>query len=91
MTLDVILKEIQKAKKVVILTHEGPDGDAVGSSLAVALALENLKKDVDIIIPTYPRIFDFMPGIEKIKQESNIECYDLAISLDCADSKILKG
>ena len=29
MTLDEILKEIKKAEKIVILTHESPDGDAV--------------------------------------------------------------
>lgn len=91
MTLDVILEEIKKAKKIVILTHEGPDGDAIGSSLATGLALEELEKDVDIIIPEYPRMFNFMPGIEKIKEKTEIENYDLAIALDCADNKILKG
>ena len=35
MTLDNILEEIKKAKTIVILTHENPDGDAVGSSLAI--------------------------------------------------------
>ena len=29
MTLDEILKEIKKAEKIVILTHESPDGDAI--------------------------------------------------------------
>ncbi len=29
MTLDEILKEINKAEKIVILTHESPDGDAI--------------------------------------------------------------
>ena len=90
MTLDVILEEINKAKKIVILTHEGPDGDAIGSSLATGLALESLEKNVDIIIPEYPKIFNFMPGIEKIKEKTEIENYDLAIALDCADIKILK-
>ena len=39
MTLDTILEEIKKAEKIVILTHELPDGDAIGSSLATGLAL----------------------------------------------------
>lgn len=29
MTLDNIVKEIKKAKRIIILTHESPDGDAV--------------------------------------------------------------
>lgn len=91
MTLDTILEEIKKAEKIVILTHEGPDGDAVGSSLSFGLALKSLGKDVDIIIPEYSKSFSFMPGISELKEKSDIEKYDLAISLDCADSKILKG
>ena len=35
MTLDKILEEINKADSIVILTHENPDGDAIGSSLAM--------------------------------------------------------
>ena len=35
MTLDIILEEIKKANTIVILTHESPDGDAIGSSLAM--------------------------------------------------------
>jgi phosphoesterase RecJ-like protein len=91
MTLDTILDEIKKAEKIVILTHEGPDGDAIGSSLGLGFALEKLGKKPDIIIPEYSKSFSFMPGIDRTKKESNIEKYDLAISLDCADSKILKG
>lgn len=91
MTLDTILEEIKKAETIVILTHELPDGDAVGSSLAVKFALESLGKNVDVIIPEYSKSFAFLPGIEDIKKESDIEKYDLAISLDCADYKILKG
>ena len=33
-TLDEILKEIKIANDIVILTHNNPDGDAIGSSLA---------------------------------------------------------
>lgn len=91
MTLDTILEEIKKAEKIVVLTHEGPDGDAVGSSLAIGYALEQLGKNPDIIIPNYSKSFAFLPGIDKLKKSTDIEKYDLAISLDCADSKILKG
>lgn len=91
MTLDIILEEIKKSEKIVILTHEGPDGDAIGSSLGLYFALQILGKDADIIIPEYSKAFRFMPGINIIKSNSVIEKYDLAISVDCADSRILKG
>ena len=91
MTLDVILEEIKKAETIVILTHEGPDGDAIGSSLGLYFALQTIGKNADVIIPEYSKSFRFMPGVNMIKESSSIEHYDLAISLDCADSKILKG
>lgn len=91
MTLDTILEEINKAEKIVILTHETPDGDAVGSVLAIKHALKTIGKDADSIIPEYSSCFSFLPGIEELKKDSDIEKYDLAIALDCADSKILKG
>lgn len=89
MTLDEILEEIKAAKTIVILTHESPDGDAVGSSLAMKLVLEKLGKQSDVIIPEYSRLFNFLPAIDQVKTESEIKNYDLAISLDCADLKRL--
>lgn len=89
MTLDEIFKEVKEAETIVILTHESPDGDAVGSSLAMKLILEKLDKQADVIIPEYSRMFNFLPVADKIKRESEIKNYDLAISLDCADLKRL--
>lgn len=42
---------INSSNSVVILTHEKPDGDAIGSSLALYLALRDMGKDVDVVIP----------------------------------------
>lgn len=87
MTLDEILKEIKNAKSIVILTHESPDGDAVGSALAMKLIVQKLGKTVDVIIPEYSRMYNFLPGVDEIKQDSVVENYDLAISVDCATLK----
>ena len=91
MTLDNILEEIKKAENIVILTHETPDGDAIGSSLAFMHAIKSLGKKPDVIIPDYSNCFSFMPGIDELKKQTDVEKYDLAIALDCADGKILKG
>ena len=87
-TIDQILKCIKKSKNIVIVTHENPDGDAVGSSLAMYHALKELKKNVDIIIPEYAKCFNELPGIEEVIKESD-KVYDLAISLDAATDKLL--
>lgn len=91
MTLDNILEEINKAEKIVIVTHENPDGDAVGSSLAMKLALRKLGKEADVIIPEFPKSLGFLPGANEIKKDSDIENYDLAIALDSATVKLLNG
>ena len=91
MTLDTIFEEIKKAEKIVILTHESPDGDAVASSLSVKVALKKLGKKADVIIPQCPKDFKFLPEAEKIKENSEITEYDLAISVDCSDLKRLIG
>lgn len=91
MTLDEILEEIKNAEKIVILTHESPDGDAVSSSLSVMHALKQFGKQADVIIPEYPRDFKFLPEADKIRAESEIKEYDLAIGVDCADLKRLVG
>lgn len=44
-TLDNIVEEIKKAESIVLLTHETPDGDTIGSSLAMYNAVKtNWKK-----------------------------------------------
>ena len=90
-TLDNILDEINKANSIVILTHENPDGDAIGSGLALYNALKDMGKNPDLIIPEFPRTFEFLPGADEIKKGADIEKYDLAISVDCATIKMLNG
>ncbi len=92
MTLDNIKEEIEKASHIVILTHESPDGDAIGSSLAMYNALKQTNKKIDVIIPECPEIYSFLTSYDEIKKEENEDTkYDLAIALDCGDIKRLDG
>ena len=91
MTLDNIIEEIDKAESIVILTHEMPDGDAIGSSLALYNGLKQIGKDADVIIPEYSNVFGFLPNSCEIKKEGKQDKYDLAIALDCGDIKRLNG
>lgn len=54
---------LQGAVKVVLLSHKNPDGDAVGSSLAMGHYLRSVGKDVTVIYPNaFPEFFAWMPG-----------------------------
>ncbi|MBQ9314792.1 MAG: bifunctional oligoribonuclease/PAP phosphatase NrnA [Clostridia bacterium] len=84
--LENIKESILASNSIVILTHENPDGDAVGSSLAMMLALKKIGKKVDVVIPSLNKMYDILPGYEDIKKyaEEN-DNYDLCIALDSAD------
>lgn len=72
------------ANKILIVTHKNPDGDAIGSSLALRIALRNLDKEVEVaIIDSLPPEFVFLPHYLKIKEEFAPEDFDMAIILDC--------
>lgn len=83
MTLDDILSEIKKANTFLILAHENPDGDAIGSSLGFCIALQNMGKQAEVLLKEYPANFNFLPGIENIKTKPSCEKYDMAIVVDC--------
>lgn len=91
MTIDNIKEEITKANSIIILTHEMPDGDAIGSSLAMYNGLKTIGKDVDVVMQNNSSVFDFLPKADEIKKEGSRRNYDLAIALDCGDIKRLNG
>ena len=77
---------IDNAESIVLLTHENPDGDAIGSVLAMYNYLTYLDKSVDMIIPDIPYIYRDLPGINNVILNTNKE-YDLGIILDCANKE----
>ena len=89
MTLDNILEEIKKAKKIVILTHEMPDGDAVGSSLAMKHAIKSLGKDADVIIPQYSNCFNFCSSPDLPSRRNRIDSVEFWKIFPCSLSAVL--
>ena len=83
MTLDDILKEIEKVQNICILAHERPDGDAIGSSLAFYHILRDMGKNVEVLMKKVPKTFDFLPGFEAIKEVPSMGKFDMAIVVDC--------
>ena len=65
-----IIDKIQSSNNIVLLCHNNPDGDAIGSTLAMYHALKKLDKEVDIVINKPPKRFNFLEGFQDIKEES---------------------
>lgn len=90
--------EFQKAKntlleaqKICIVSHRGPDGDAVGSNLALRLALIALGKEVtSACVDTPPNSSFFLKDADKYVQDFNFEEMDVIISVDCGALKLFK-
>ena len=78
-----ILDEISKSNSILLLTHESPDGDAIGSVLAFYHYLSSINKSVHMVILDMPKIFNFLPSIDRAVDNS-LGDFDLGIILDCA-------
>ncbi len=89
--LENIKEQVSKANSILILTHENPDGDAIGSSLGFMHALKKLGKDVTVLIPKINSMYSFLPGFNEIKSELDDEnsTFDLCVALDSSDMERL--
>lgn len=79
-----IIDVINTNKTFLITAHKNPDGDAIGSSIGLYLALKKINKVVDVVIKDAPRTFSYLEGFDEIKSETNKK-YDVLIILDTAD------
>lgn len=93
MNIEEILK---KVKKIVITTHQSPDGDAIGSSLALYGYLKKKGYEVNVVVPdSFPSFLQWLEGAgdvlvhekdeELVKQV--IADSELIFSLDYNDLK----
>jgi phosphoesterase RecJ-like protein len=73
------------AGSITTVTHERPDADAVGSLLAISLALEERGKRVSpVMAEGLPRRYAFLPGSSRVSADLPAET-DLIIVVDCAE------
>ncbi len=82
-----IVKLIAQAGGIAIFPHVSADGDAIGSSLALALALKNAGKKVIVYLEeNIPTVYRFLPGIElACFYDTRDEVMDINIALDTGD------
>ena len=82
---------IDQAGKIVILGHVNPDGDCVGSCLAVYNYIKewDSTKAVTVRLERAPSKFSYLSGFDAIETEAGEEAYDLCICLDSSDEERL--
>ena len=89
--LDEIVKTLQGANNILVACHVFPDGDALGSQLALGEVLESLGKNVFLYgEDAVTHLYDFLPGSERIiTMLPDLRDFDCAVALDCGDNKRL--
>lgn len=88
---DLLIKE---AKTIGISGHVRPDGDCVGSCLAMYNYIDTYFPEIDVrvYLEPIPNIFKFMKNADKIQDISTLDkdfVFDLYIALDCSDGSRL--
>lgn len=82
---------IESAEHILVLTHMTPDGDAIGSSLAVMHVLSQLGKDVKVLVPdTFLANLRVLPGSKEIVDASRypefaVQLFEQADLILCLD------
>ena len=85
--ITTILKSIEENRRFLVVSHESPDGDALGSTLALANALREMGKDVVALnCDGIPAAFDFLPGAETVVRSLENEVpFDVGFVLDAGE------
>lgn len=83
--LDDVLNALTRAEKILVTSHARPDGDAIGSVLAMAMILRQIGKAAEIILSDpVPSLYRFLPGAAEIRRCIGADSsYDTAVLLEC--------
>lgn len=84
-----LIEQIKKARRVLIATHINPDGDAVGSALALYHGLMAMGKEVTLsCADPVPGKLSFLPGADQFVQAQALQgrSFDLSFAVDAADA-----
>jgi phosphoesterase RecJ-like protein len=82
-----LVDRIKQGKRFVVASHQRPDGDAIGSSMAMALALRAIGKDATVVTDAIPAAFlQPFPHVDTIRITPEItEAYDGALIMECSE------
>lgn len=85
--LGQVIELIEKHSRFAITSHIRPDGDSMGSSLALCWILKGLNKDAEVIMcDTVPHSYSRLPGSEDVRVIKDIDRdYDAVFVIECSD------
>ena len=93
--IDAVRQIVENGRKFVVLAHKNPDGDAVGSTLAMCHFLLSMGKEAVVVLPNvFPAFLSWVPGADAVLYyDKEKERCDTAIAeadvLFCLDFNVL--
>ena len=83
-----VVSALQSARRVLLTMHRGPDGDALGSALALACALREMGREVTVYNPDeLPYNFRFLAGADRVaKSLPPAAEYDVTVATDAGSA-----
>ncbi|MBW2131165.1 MAG: DHH family phosphoesterase [Deltaproteobacteria bacterium] len=85
--MEQIIHKLKKSKRAFIASHTNPDGDAIGSLVAMGLSLAAMGKDIVLFNESpIPAVYRFLSGVDRVVNRVRAGCaFDTAVILDCGD------
>lgn len=82
---EVVVARLRDANRVLVVSHENPDADTLGGSLAVVRLVESFGGAADpVCTDAVPALYDFLPGVERVRTDPDpAATYDLVVIVDC--------
>ena len=88
--LNEVAKALLEAKRIAIISHKNPDGDTLGSQLALGGALKELGKDV--VLYNKDKVaskFNFIADADQVAQyHDGMELPETVVFVDCAEPQL---
>ena len=82
--IEAICRVFREHDRFLIACHENPEGDAIGSELALALALRRMGKTATVLnADPVPENLAFLPGAGTVVAEADGSRYQVAVVVDC--------
>src|SRR6476660_7139465 len=88
--LEAVADSLRSHDRFLLVTRENPDGDALGSLLAMKLALDSLGKDSEMYLygdAPLPREYAFMPLQGLLREPPEDAAERVLVALDCANEQ----
>jgi len=81
----VVLERLGAARHVLVVSHENPDADTLGATLAIVRLVEELGGRADAVCTDpVPPLYGFIAGIERFRTDPDPDAaYDLVVISDC--------